>query len=163
MKILRWFNYRVYKVHKWLVAAVFLTLLAISSVQVVLRLGFHSGIAHAETLQRYLVLWVAFSGAVLATFKSRHINLDIISKKIRAINPAIAGVIVSLTSLALGIFMLISAIRFIIVEYDPSNVVFFIPVWVLELIIPSTFFFMCLMFLQKAVESVGLFFKRRIK
>ena len=164
MKQLRWFNYRIYRFHKWLVAAIFLALFLLSSVQVVLRIFFHTGIANAETLLRYLVLWAAFTGAVLATYKNRHINLDVISKMLKKWHPFITGFLVSVFSLVIISFMADAAVRFIINEYNSSTErVFFIPVWLLETVIPGTFIFMAIIFLQNAIDSALKLFAGREK
>ncbi len=59
-----------------LAAASLLLLLLLALVQIVARNAFDAGIAEADTLTRYLVLYVTFFGAVLATERNRHIKID---------------------------------------------------------------------------------------
>lgn len=156
-------NYYIYNVVKWLVVIIFLSLLTLSSVQVILRLFFKSGIANAETLMRYLVLWVAFLGACLATYKGRHINLDVISKILRKKNKNLTKLLVSTVSFAVIAVLLKSAVEFIMNEMPNGVMVFFVPGWLLESVIPLMFLIMALIYLQGALESIALMIKERKK
>lgn len=163
MKFLKRANYYIYTVVKWAVVIIFLGLLTLSSVQLIMRLVFKSGIANAETLTRYLVLWVAFLGACLATYKSRHINLDVVSKILRKKNKNLTKLLVSTASFATLAVLLKSGIEFIMNEMPDSSMVFFMPTWLLESVIPLTFLIMALIYLQGAVESVAAMVKERKK
>jgi TRAP-type C4-dicarboxylate transport system permease small subunit len=163
LKFIKRLNYYIYNGVKWLVVIIFLGLLTLSAVQVVLRLFFKSGIANAETLMRYLVLWVAFLGASLATYKGRHINLDVISKILRKKNKNLVRLLVSLVSFATLCVLFKAGVAFILNEIPDSPRVFFMPFFVLESIIPATFFIMALIYLQGALESIALMVKERKK
>jgi TRAP-type C4-dicarboxylate transport system permease small subunit len=54
-------------------------LLALVFGQILARNFFHTGIPAADILSRYLVLYVTFFGAALATRSHRHIRLDIVA------------------------------------------------------------------------------------
>jgi TRAP-type transport system small permease protein len=163
LRILKRVNYYIYNVVKWLVVIIFLSLLTLSSVQVILRLFFKSGIANAETLMRYFVLWVAFLGACLATYKGRHINLDVISKILRKKNKNLTKLLVSTVSFAVIAVLLKSAVEFIMNEMPNGVMVFFVPGWLLESVIPLMFLIMALIYLQGALESIVLMIKERKK
>jgi TRAP-type transport system small permease protein len=60
-----------------LAALSLLTLLLLSLAQIAARNLFHTGLPVADTLSRYLVLYVAMLGAVAATEGDRHIKIDI--------------------------------------------------------------------------------------
>lgn len=61
----------------WLAAGSLLLLLLLALVQIVARNLFDAGFADADTLSRYLVLYVMFFGAALAVERDRHIRIDI--------------------------------------------------------------------------------------
>jgi TRAP-type C4-dicarboxylate transport system permease small subunit len=124
--------------------------------QVVLRLFFRSGIESADSIIRYLVLWVGFLGASLATYKNRHINIDITSQFFKKLNKKIVSIIINFISLFISILFLTAAVIFIVNEFNSSTKITFIPVWILELILPLSFFFITLSFLQKFIESIML-------
>ena len=118
---------------------------------------------NAETLMRYLVLWVAFLGACLAAYKGRHINLDVISKVLRKKNKNLVRLVVSLVSFATLCVLFKAGVEFIINEIPGSQSVFYMPFFVFESIIPATFFIMALIYLQGMLESAILLVKERKK
>ena len=154
MNFLRKINYRLYKFQQIFVVVLFLTLLIIAFLQVVLRLFFRGGIESADSIIRYLVLWVGFLGASLATYKNRHINIDVASQFFKKLNKKLVSLIVNIVSLSISILFLIAAINFIVNEFNNDAKITFIPVWVLELVLPLSFLFIVISFLQKFIESI---------
>jgi TRAP-type C4-dicarboxylate transport system permease small subunit len=155
LKFLKIVNYSLYKVQKVVVVVLFLALLGLSATQVILRLAFHTGVPNADTMMRYLVMWVAFLGASLATYKGRHINLDVVSRSLKKLNKNLVKFLVSLVSFVILSFLLKASVEFIMNEMPDSQMVFFVPVWLLETIIPLMFFFMSLVYLQGAIDSMA--------
>ena len=62
------------QVEVWLAAASLLVLLLLALAQILARNLFDSGIAEADTLTRYLGLYVTFFGAAVAIERDRHIS-----------------------------------------------------------------------------------------
>lgn len=154
MNLLRKINYRLYKFQQVFVVVLFLALLIIAFLQVILRLFFRGGIESADSIIRYLVLWVGFLGASLATYKNRHINIDVASQFFKKLNKKLVSLIVYLVSLSISILFFTATIIFIVNEFKSSAKITFIPVWILELVLPLSFLFITLSFLQKFIESV---------
>jgi TRAP-type C4-dicarboxylate transport system permease small subunit len=154
MNFLRKLNYRLYKFQQFFVVVLFMLLLIIAFFQVILRLFFRSGIESADSIIRYLVLWVGFLGASLATYKNRHINIDVASQFFKKLNKRLVSLIVYFISLSMSFLFLAASIIFIINEFNSLSKIIFIPVWVFELVLPFSFLFIMLSFLQKFVESV---------
>jgi TRAP-type C4-dicarboxylate transport system permease small subunit len=154
MNFLRKLNYRLYKFQQIFVVFLFLVLLIIAFLQVFLRLFFRGGIESADSFIRYLVLWVGFLGASLATYKNRHINIDVASQFFKRLNKKFVCFVVNLVSLSISIIFLVATIIFIVNEFNNSSRITFIPVWVLEFVLPLSFLFITLSFLQKFIESV---------
>jgi TRAP-type C4-dicarboxylate transport system permease small subunit len=115
--------------------------------QIVLRNFFDTGITWGDSLVRYLVVWVGFIGAAIATKEGKHITIDVVSRwltepksnYIRLFSHFFSAVICGLLTLA--------AIKFIRFEAQMGSSAFFnLPVWVPEIIIPVTFGLMTLRF-----------------
>ena len=115
--------------------------------QIVLRNFFDTGITWGDSLVRYLVVWVGFIGAAIATKEGKHINIDVVSRwltepksnYIRLVSHFFSAVICGLLTLA--------AIKFIRFEAQMGSIAFFkLPVWVPEIIILVTFGLMTLRF-----------------
>ncbi|MHB8474217.1 MAG: TRAP transporter small permease [Gammaproteobacteria bacterium] len=67
----------MYHAEASLAALSLLSLLLLSLAQIAARNLFHTGLPLADSLTRYLVLYVAMLGAVLATEEDRHIKIDV--------------------------------------------------------------------------------------
>lgn len=159
MDLLRKINYRLYKFQQIFVVILFLLLLIIAFLQVFLRLFFRGGIESADSIIRYLVLWVGFLGASLATYKNRHINIDVASQFFKRLNKKLVSLIIFFVSLSISVLFLIASVFFIINEFGKPSKIIFIPVWILELVLPLSFSFITLSFLQKFIESIIIFKK----
>jgi len=70
---------RVYlvKIESVIAAASLLLLLLLSMAQLLARNFFDTGFPDLDVIMRYLILFVSFMGAVLATERSTHIKIDI--------------------------------------------------------------------------------------
>ena len=136
--------------------------------QIVLRNFFDTGISWGDSLVRYLVVWVGFIGAAIATKEGKHINIDVVSRwlatpesnYIRIISHFFSAVICGLLTLA--------AIKFIRFEAQMGGTAFFkLPVWVPEIIIPVTFGLMTLRFAVRFLSEFARIrrhdFKQKLK
>ena len=136
----------------FMAAASLLLLLGLIFGQVLARNFFQSGIPNAEILSRYMVLYVAFFGSVLAVESCKHIRIDVIAafmtpESIRRLQPPLYLV----SSILCGI-MTWAAIRF---WYDDWLYVAEHERWssILALITPFGFFLLSLHFLLGALFS----------
>lgn len=64
-------------IETWFAAGSLLLLLLLALAQILSRNLFDAGLAQADTLTRYLVLYVTFFGAALAVDRERHIKIDV--------------------------------------------------------------------------------------
>jgi len=70
----------LYRVENGILVVLLLSMLAMAVFQIVLRNLFESGIVWGDILVRILVLWVGLAGAMVASRKGNHINIDILSR-----------------------------------------------------------------------------------
>jgi TRAP-type C4-dicarboxylate transport system permease small subunit len=77
MLLLKKFRDGLIQMELWLAAASLLLLLVLALLQILIRNLFDSGMADADTLTRYLVLYVTFLGAAVAVDRDRHIKIDV--------------------------------------------------------------------------------------
>jgi TRAP-type C4-dicarboxylate transport system permease small subunit len=66
-------------VEQWILMLLFLGILFASMLQILMRNVFHTGFLWTEPMARYLVLWIAFFGALTATSRARHLAIDIVA------------------------------------------------------------------------------------
>ena len=145
----RWISktrHALIRMEGFMAAASLLLLLSLVFGQVLARNFFATGIPNADILARYMVLYVAFFGAVLAVEHNKHIRIDVVAacmkpERIRLLKPPLY-----LISSALCGIMTWAAIRF---WYDDWQYVAEHERWtsVLALITPFGFFLLALHFL----------------
>jgi len=146
------FRHALIRMEAFMAGASLLLLLGLVFGQVVARNFFHSGIPNAELLSRYMVLYVAFFGAVLAVEGSKHIRIDVVAacmkpENIRRLQPPLYLI----SSILCGI-MTWAAIRF---WYDDWQYAAEHERWssILALITPFGLFLLSLHFLLGALFS----------
>lgn len=148
------FRHALVRMEGFMAGASLLLLLSLVFGQVLARNFFHSGIPHADILSRYMVLYVAFFGAVLAVERNKHIRIDVVAacmkpERIRLLHPPLYLI----SSVLCGI-MTWAAMRF---WYDDWQYVAEHERWtsILALITPFGFFLLSLHFLLGGLFSPG--------
>jgi TRAP-type C4-dicarboxylate transport system permease small subunit len=123
-------------------------LILLSFSQIVLRSFFSTGLFWGESALRYLVLWIALLGAMVATREYNHINIDVVSKyasdkikySIRIITDLFTAVVTAVLTYYSVIF----------IKNDmASNMKAFgsVPSWVAGLILPVAFCVICVRYI----------------
>lgn len=126
--------------------------------QVVLRMIFHIGFTWADDLLRHLVLWSGFVGASIATRHNRHINIDVLSRFLEARVKKFSDSVILLFSAIISTFLGIAGVEFVKMEreFQEMSVTLHLPLWILQLVIPVSFFIIALRFF---VNSIGSFWE----
>ncbi len=75
----RW-DARVQGVERLVLTFMIVAMLLLSVLQIILRNLFHSGLVWTEPCLRHLVLWIGFTGGVVATGRLRHIKMDVFGR-----------------------------------------------------------------------------------
>lgn len=162
MNIWHWLDEKIGRVEKILVVTLLTTMILVAFFQIVLRNFFATGLSWGDSVVRYLVVWVGFIGAAIATRESKHITIDVVSRWLTGSGSmAIHSLSQLLSTLICGI-LTVAAIKFIRFEAQMGTTVFFnFPVWVPELIIPVTFGLMTLRFAGKFFCEITTILTRR--
>ncbi len=134
------------------------TMIILGFLQIILRNFFDSGFSWADIVVRSLVLWVGFTGAVIATSSGHHIAIGALLRFLPEGWKRRVHVVISLIVSVICIFLTIASVKFIGFEIESGAVLFgSVPLWVSELIIPMTFAFLAYQFFVHAfLEPKGL-------
>ena len=158
----RWqhWNEALGRVEKFLMAVMLSVMILLAFLQIVLRNVFSTGISWGDPLVRYLVLWVGFVGASLATKEGKHITIEIFSRwfpghrslYLKAISDLISAFICGLLTLA--------GWTFVQNEAQMGAATFLkIPAWIPQIIIPVTFALITLRFVFSFFGALANIFK----
>jgi TRAP-type C4-dicarboxylate transport system permease small subunit len=117
------------------------SLIFFGCLQIVLRNFFHRGLLWADPLMRHTVLWLGCLGAVLATSKMRHINIDVFTRflppRIRAVRDRIISLVTAFATSVLGF----AALKLVIDEKEFGETAFLnVDTWMLQAVLPVAFF-----------------------
>ena len=113
--------------------------------QIVYRNFSGGGVAWIDPLLRMLVLWVALSGAVIASRTDNHIRIDFFAKYISGKYYFYIKRIVHAYCVLICAVIAWYSINFVRMDYEYETVAFAgIPAWITELIIPVAFGLMAL-------------------
>lgn len=135
------------RVEKVFVTILLTMMILMAFFQIVLRNFFDTGISWGDSLVRYLVVWVGFIGAAIATKEGKHINIDVVSRWLTGPQSNYLRLISHFFSAAICGLLTLAAIKFIHFEAQMGSTAFFkLPVWVPGIIIPVTFGLMTLRF-----------------
>ena len=144
------------QVEKILLAAMLALMILMAFSQIVLRNFFDTGIPWGDSLVRYLVLWVGFIGAAMATREGKHINIDVFSNLLPDNGKAINRVIIHLFSCAVCCLLAYAATKFVHNEFQMEHIVFLgLPAWGLQLIIPVTCGLMAFRYALWALKEIS--------
>lgn len=132
--------------------------------QIVLRNFFATGIDWGDALVRYLVVWVAFIGAAVATREGKHITIDLLARWLTGARSIAIQALSCFFSTVICGLLTVAAARFIWFEAQMGSSTFLnLPVWVPELIMPATFGLMTLRFLMGMFGEIGRMINERTR
>ncbi|MBU0462064.1 MAG: TRAP transporter small permease [Proteobacteria bacterium] len=120
----------------WMVILFLSFMVIVTTTGVISRYGFNSALSWSEELGRYLLVWISFLGATLATYKESHIGISLVFDRFPIRGQFWVGVIVDIIIILFMGSILIGGIKtlpFIHVRISPTLT---IPMSVPYLIMP---------------------------
>ena len=143
----RWQNWddAIGRLEKILVAAMLSIMILLAFLQIILRNVLSTGISWGDPLVRYLVLWVGFIGAGLATKEGKHITIEVFSRWFSGKSQRYLKALSFVASAFICGLLAFAGWTFVQNEAQMGSTTFLeIPVWIPEVIIPITFALMAL-------------------
>ena len=135
------------RVEKFLVALMLSVMILLAFLQIILRNAFSSGVSWGDPLVRYLVLWVGFIGASLATKDGKHITIEVFSRWFSGSGSRYLKAASHLVSAFICGLLAFAGWTFVQNEAQMGGTTFLdIPAWIPQIIIPVTFALMALRF-----------------
>ncbi len=156
MKIWYRLDEQISRVEKVLVAALLTLMILTAFSQIMLRNFFSTGIDWGDALVRYLVVWVGFIGAAIATREGKHISIDVLSRWFTGVGSIAVQAVSHFFSAVICGLLTLAAIKFVLFEAQMGSTVFSeLPAWVPALIIPVTFGMMTLRFTLHLLNEIA--------
>jgi TRAP-type C4-dicarboxylate transport system permease small subunit len=162
MKVIHILENYVVKIETVFLVISLIVMVMLAFLQVVLRNLFSSGILWADTFLRYLVVWVGFIGAAIATKEERHISVEVLTKFIPPLAQNIVSFITSIAAAVVCYYFFIAAQQFLKIGL-PADVMAFgnIPISYFMIIIPIGYLLMIIHFTIRALIKIETIIKRK--
>lgn len=128
------------KIEDWLLISMLAVMVVLAVTQIVYRNVSGGGVAWIDPMLRMLVLWVALSGAVIASRTDNHIRIDFFAKYITGKYYLHIKRVVHAYCVAICALIAWYSVSFVKMDYEYGTEAFSgIPAWITELIIPVAF------------------------
>lgn len=143
------------RIEDGILVGLLLAILAMAVLQIVLRNVFDTGIIWGDILVRILVLWIGMMGAIVASRRGEHINIDIVTRYLpAAARSVVGGLICMLTAAVCGVASFYS-FKFVVAEAEFGGMAFAnVPVWLCQVIIPIGFTIIALRYILLGIENL---------
>jgi len=130
-------------------------LIALASIQIVMRNILSMGYPWTDSVVRLMVLWLALAGGMAASRDQKHIAIDIVTRALPPNGKRIADVIAHLfTALVTGLLAWHS-FRFVRDSYVFGDALMTNwPAWVFQLILPFGFAVICYRYFLRALREI---------
>lgn len=136
-------------IEDWLLISMLATMVALAVTQIVYRNVAGGGLAWIDPLLRMLVLWVALSGAVIASRTDNHIRIDFFAKYITGKYYFYIKRIVHAYCVVICAIIAWYSVSFVQMDYEYGTEAYSgMPAWITELIIPIAFGLMAFRYLM---------------
>ncbi len=143
---------------KLIVVVLLSLMILVAFAQIVLRNFWATGFSWGDPFVRYMVLWVGFIGAALATHQGKHIKIDVLSNWLPPRANLALQSLLNLISAGICGLLAVSAFRFVRFEAQLGGTSFLtLPAWVPQVILPFACGLIALRFLLAAMVSLNLF------
>lgn len=127
-------------IEDWLLISMLAAMVILAVTQIIYRNVAGGGVAWIDPLLRVLVLWVALSGAVIASRTDNHIRIDFFAKYITGKYYFYIKRIVHAYCVVICALIAWYSISFVKMDYEYGTEAFSdVPAWITELIIPIAF------------------------
>jgi TRAP-type C4-dicarboxylate transport system permease small subunit len=155
MKVIHLIENYINKIEAFFLVLSLIVMVLLAFLQVVLRNVFSTGFLWADTFLRYLVVWVGFFGAAMATKEERHISIEIFTKFVSPTKKNIISIITALFAAIVCYYMFLASLQFLFISL-PEDVVVFekIPLSYFMSIIPIGFILMMLHFIIRIITKI---------
>ncbi len=155
-KLTQW-NEAIGRVEKFLIVVMLGVMILVAFLQIVLRNALSTGISWGDPLVRYLVLWVGFIGASLATKEEKHITIEVFSRWFSGNRVFYLKLLSQLVSIVICGLLTFAGWTFVQNEAQMGGIAFLkIPIWIPQMIIPITFALMTLRFLINFTAALSI-------
>ncbi len=152
----------LYRVEDSILVGLLMLMITLAVLQIFLRNLFETGIVWSDVLVRILVLWVGLAGAMVASRKGNHINIDIMERFLPERAKIVVNFVVELFTAFICAMVAYYSIQFVHMEFADGGMAFAkVPVWLCEAIIPFAFVVIAIRYVLLSIVNLKRIVKFR--
>lgn len=152
----------LYRVEDSILVGLLMLMITLAVLQIFLRNLFETGIVWSDVLVRILVLWVGLVGAMVASRKGNHINIDIMERFLSERAKIVVNFVVELFTAFICAVVAYYSIQFVHMEFADGGRAFAnVPTWVCEAIIPFAFVVIAIRYVLLSIVNLKRIVKFR--
>ncbi len=152
----------LYRVEDSILVGLLMLMITLAVLQIFLRNLFETGIVWSDVLVRILVLWVGLAGAMVASRKGNHINIDIMERFLSERAKIVVNFVVELFTAFICAVVAYYSIQFVHMEFADGDRAFAnVPTWVCEAIIPFAFVVIAIRYVLLSIVNLKRIVKFR--
>lgn len=152
----------LYRVEDSILVGLLMLMITLAVLQIFLRNLFETGIVWSDVLVRILVLWVGLVGAMVASRKGNHINIDIMERFLSERAKIVVNFVVELFTAFICSMVAYYSIQFVHMELvDGGRAFANVPTWVCEAIIPFAFVVIAIRYVLLSIVNLKRIVKFR--
>lgn len=123
-----------------LLVFILVALIVMAAAQIFLRNVLGAGIMDMDSVMRLMVLWLGMFGAVVASRKKKHINVDVLSPRLPKKARELVAIAMDFFTAGVSIAIAIFASSLLAIEWQSGATVFAsVPSWLAVAILPISF------------------------
>ena len=150
------------RVEDSILVGLLMLMITLAVLQIFLRNLFETGIVWSDVLVRILVLWVGLVGAMVASRKGNHINIDIMERFLSERAKIVVNFVVELFTAFICSMVAYYSIQFVHMELiDGGRAFANVPTWVCEAIIPFAFVVIAIRYVLLSIVNLKRIVKFR--
>ncbi len=138
-----------------LLVFILVALIVMAGAQIVLRNVFGAGFTDMDSLTRLMVLWLGMFGAVVASRKKKHINVDVLSSHLPKKARALVTIGMDIFTVGVCFTVAIYSLDLLVIEWQSGATVFAsVPSWLAVAILPATFGLISFHYMLHAIDGI---------
>ena len=152
----------LYRVEDSILVGLLLLMITMAVLQIFLRNLFDTGIVWSDILVRILVLWVGLAGAMMASRRGNHINIDIMERFLPERAKVVVNFVVEVFTASICAIVAYYSLQFVQMEFADGGMAFAkVPAWLCEAIIPFAFLVIAIRYVLLSIINLKRIVKFR--
>lgn len=141
-----------------LLVFILVALIVMAGAQILLRNVFGAGVSDMDSLARLMVLWLGMFGAVVASRKKKHINVDVLSPRLPKKARTLVAIGMDIFTAGISLVIAIFSSSLFVIEWQSGVTVFAsVPSWLAVAILPVAFGLISFHYVLHVIDGIYRF------